>query len=93
MNNFIVRVELHGGTYNDYLALHTAMGKFGFSRVLTAASGTKYFLPEAEYIINSNQNVTAIKNAAKTAANSTKKTSWILATQVAAIDWDLAVSK
>lgn len=84
----IVRVELHSASEADYLKLHSEMEKLGFYRYLLS-NGTKLQLPTAEYSIFSTLSVTAIKNFAKGAANSTGKGSWILAVQVAAIDWDL----
>ena len=49
MANFTVRVELHKGEWIDYERLHTAMAWKGFSRLITADSGTAYHLPWAEY--------------------------------------------
>ncbi len=46
----ITRVELHDARYpSDYQALHKAMEQRGFQRYFDA-NGTRYYLPEAEYI-------------------------------------------
>jgi hypothetical protein len=49
MAKFITRVELHKATREDCDRLHTAMEKRAFSRTITAANGTDYDLPMAEY--------------------------------------------
>ena len=90
MATYIVRVELHGANELEYAALHAAMAKQGFSRILVS-NGTKYQLPTAEYIVVSGLNTEAIRNAAKSAANSTRKTSWILVVQSAGMAWELPV--
>jgi hypothetical protein len=86
---FLVRVELHGGLERDYQVLHAAMARIGLNRIVTNGSGVKFELPSAEYLGWLNSNVTAIKNLAKTAANGTGRTSWILAAETANLDWDL----
>jgi hypothetical protein len=92
MNNlFIVRVELHFATEKDYEILHAGMIGLGFSKQITGAAGIKYNLPTAEYATYSASDVTTIKNAVKNVANKTGRTSWLLVTKAAAVDWDLAM--
>ena len=92
-NSFVTSVELHAASEKDYLTLHVAMGNLGFSRIVVSASGSKHYLPNAEYVITTNSNVTAVRDLAKRAANSTGRTSWILATQSAGMAWDLPLVK
>ena len=87
---FITRVELHNAQESDYQILHAAMERLGFSRTIVSASGVRCQLPSAEYSLSSEMNVSSVRNSAKNAANSTGKTSWILTTEVARIDWELS---
>ncbi|EKL1152036.1 TPA: DUF2622 domain-containing protein [Klebsiella quasipneumoniae subsp. similipneumoniae] len=50
MSTFIVRVELHGAEPEDYEDLHGKMESAGYERQITADSGIRYQLPDAEYI-------------------------------------------
>ena len=93
---FLIRVELHGAVERDYQVLHIAMAKYGFNRNVTGMNGVNFELPSAEYLGWSKLNITAVKNLAKTAANSTGKTSWILVvetTDFSNLAWELRVVK
>jgi hypothetical protein len=46
---FLVRVELHKATDDDYDTLHDAMEARGFERSVQGSNGTWYQLPTAEY--------------------------------------------
>jgi len=84
----MTRVELHGAQESDYETLHAAMARVGFNRIISNA-GTAYYLPTAEYIVHSSLDATGVRNVAKTAANSTGKTSWVLTIQSAGMAWEL----
>lgn len=49
MPSFITRVELHGGSAEDYQALNTAMEAGGFSRIIQG-EGAASILPPGQYI-------------------------------------------
>lgn len=90
MTTFIVRVELHGATESDYEHLHTAMAQIGFVRTVIGSDGKTYRLPTAEYRIDSTSTVDAIRDSARSAANSTGRNSWVLAVASAGMAWYLA---
>jgi len=90
MSNYITRVELHGATYEDYEKLHAAMASAGFTRKVRADDGTIYQLPTAEYFVDSSLDVAAIRDAARAAANTTGRSSWVLAVKSDAMAWYLA---
>ena len=90
---FLARVELHGGTESNYEILHSAMRDIGFARTVTRSDGVKFHLPSAEYTGFLDSNLTLIRVAVKNAANRTGRSSWVLVTQAAAIDWDLSVAR
>ena len=50
MAKYLVRVELHSATWDDYERLHAEMANRGFSREVTSDSGGTFQLPTAEYI-------------------------------------------
>ena len=85
MRWYITRVELHSAAPGDYAKLHEAMQAAGFSLTIPDSTGKRYRLPTAEYSLYANLGPPEVWQKAKTAANSTGKASWVLATQ--ALDW------
>ena len=49
MTNYIVRVELHRATEEDYERLHDAMERQGFVRWVISDDSAPYRLPTAQY--------------------------------------------
>ena len=78
MAKFITRVELHTATENDYVQLHSAMLKEGFSRFIVADNGVRHHLPTAEYIYEGFKDLSNIFVSAERAAQSTGRSSWII---------------
>lgn len=81
MANFVVRVELHHATWEDYDKLYSEMEFAGFSKTIFGADGIHYELPPAEYhhpetILNGAQ----VHDRAKAAANSTGRTNAVVVT-------------
>lgn len=70
---YLVRVELHSASYNDYETLHSAMAAAGFQRTIRGDNGTLYYLPTAEYGIETWQNGEQVRAAADSAAARTGK--------------------
>ncbi len=64
MANFIVRVELHGATSDDYTKLHADMELAGFKRTIISSNRTTLQLPTAEYVISSFADGESIRDAA-----------------------------
>lgn len=87
MANFTVRVELHQATYADYEALHGAMEKQGFSRLITADNGQTYHMPWAEYNGSGNLTSVQVRDIARSAANTTGKTNAVLVTEAQSRAW------
>jgi Endoribonuclease GhoS len=87
MSNYIVRVELHNASYNDYETLHAAMARAGFSRTITSQNGTVYHLPTAQYAISSAGDPMSILKAARHAADTTRKQNGVLVATTQSTAW------
>ncbi|MBS0308237.1 MAG: DUF2622 domain-containing protein [Proteobacteria bacterium] len=82
MANFVVRIELHDATWQDYQKLHQAMELSGFSRTIVGADGIHYELPPAEYHFpESGLNGVQVHDRAKAVANSTGRINTIVVTE------------
>lgn len=88
MSTFIIRIELHGAEPEDYEELHEKMEGKGYQRQITADSGNKYQLPDAEYIIYpaTGLSVNDIAQAAYEIADSVKTNPGVLVTEAASIE-------
>ena len=73
MASFIARVELHGGTADDYETLHKAMAIAGFSRALLSDKGPAVLLPGGQYFGVGELTATQVSEFAQGAALKTKK--------------------
>jgi hypothetical protein len=71
MAKYLLRVELHGATWNDYETLHSEMAYRGFSREVTSDDGRTYQLPTAEYVT---QKSTGLEDVRALAAEAAKRT-------------------
>jgi hypothetical protein len=87
MPAFTTRVELHNASYSDYETLHAAMGRRGFSRLITSDDGVTYQLPTAEYDCSGNLTTQLVLDAAKAAAAETGKTFAVLVTEAPRRMW------
>lgn len=87
MANFTVRVELHQAAYADYEALHAAMDEQGFSRLITADNGQTYHLPWAEYTGSGNLSSAQVRDIARAAANSTRRSNAVFVTESVSRAW------
>lgn len=82
MSVFTVRVEMQNADRDDYDTLHKKMATKGYSREVTASSGTTYQLPDAEYTYtNSTKDEAQVADEVKAIANSVKSNSRILVTK------------
>jgi hypothetical protein len=73
MASFIARVELHGGTSEDYEALHKAMATLGFARALMSDKGPAVQLPSGQYFGIGDLTASQVSEFAQGAALKTKK--------------------
>jgi hypothetical protein len=87
MAQFTVRVELHQAEWSDYEGLHAAMEQKGFSRLITADSGSTYRLPWAEYDGTANLTSMQVLEIARAAAGSTGKRNAVLVTEASSRAW------
>ncbi|WP_308351947.1 DUF2622 domain-containing protein [Serratia marcescens] len=85
---YIVRVELHGASPEDYEELHEKMEGRGFSRQIVADSGNEYQLPDAEYYRHSDeyQSVTDVAQEVYDIAETVISNPGVLATEAAQIE-------
>ena len=81
MARFLIRVELHSANELNYIQLHAAMAREGFSRVISSYNGTKYHLPTAEYTFDGSKILSNIYLSAERAAKSTGCNYWIIAAE------------
>jgi hypothetical protein len=87
MTSYTTRVELHDAVSGDYTKLHVEMKKQGFKQTITGSDGKVYNLPTAEYNYIGDKTLSQVKEAAKLAAGTVKKSFGILVTESAARSW------
>jgi len=87
MSDFTTRVELHDAVWSDYVELHKAMAKQGFSQIITSDDGQTYELPPAEYNYSGNATRSQVLEKAKSAAATVKNSFGVLVTESAGRTW------
>jgi hypothetical protein len=87
VTDFTTRVELHDAVWDDYVELHEAMAREGFSQTIVSDNGSTYELPPAEYNYSGNATRSQVLEKAKAAAASTGKSYGVLVTQSAGRTW------
>jgi hypothetical protein len=87
MADFTVRIELHDALWEDYGALHTAMEKKGFSRIIRADDGRNYRMPWAEYNGTGNLTCAQVRDIAQQAADETGKRNSVFVTEAVSRAW------
>jgi len=87
MANYLVRVELHGATWDDYEALHAEMADRGFSREITGDTGQSYQLPTAEYVIHSGAALEGVRALAGEAAKATGRKFGVIVAEYSRSAW------
>lgn len=87
MASFIARVELHGGTADDYGTLNQAMADFGFSRVVQADNGATVELPSGQYLGIGEFTAPQISELSQQAALKTKKGFAVFVTDFTTAAW------
>src|SRR5262249_6349138 len=86
--HYMTRVELHGGTAEDYTKLHGLMEKNGFSRKIQGNNGVSYWLPPAEYVfIGPAGMIQTVKQLAKNAANQVRSNA-VLVSEADNVAWE-----
>jgi hypothetical protein len=87
MSKFLVRVELHGGTWDDYETLHAEMAERGFSREVTGGNGRAYQLPTAEYVIHTDEGLEDVRALAAQAAQTTGRKFGVIVAEYSRSAW------
>lgn len=87
MAQFTVRVELHDAEWSDYEALHAAMQRQCFSRLITSDAGQTFHLPWAEYDATADLTSSQILDIAQGVADGTGKRNSILVTEARSRAW------
>lgn len=94
MNNYLVRVILHGKHYDhsDFNILFSAMKEAGYSNLIKGESNERHTgvwkLPPAEYHICSADEISSIRQAVKTIANSVDSNNAVFVTDYFHAAWD-----
>jgi hypothetical protein len=87
MAKYLVRVELHGATWDEYEALHVEMESRGFSREVMGGNGRNYQLPTAEYVIHTDLELEEVRALAAAAARTTGRKFAIVAVEYFRSAW------
>jgi len=87
MAKYLVRVELHGATWNDYEKLHSEMSYRGFSREVTSDDGGTYQLPTAEYVIQTSAGLEGVRGLAAEAAKTTGRKFGVIVAEYTRSAW------
>ncbi|WP_112197784.1 type V toxin-antitoxin system endoribonuclease antitoxin GhoS [Rahnella sp. NRRL B-41462] len=90
MAQFIVRVEIHSASSEDYESLHEKMKAKGYSREIQDGQGTWFHLPTAEYTATKSSNAFDVREEVRGIASSVKSGHFVLVTEVANISWWLS---
>ncbi|MBA4012641.1 MAG: hypothetical protein C0481_12300 [Phenylobacterium sp.] len=92
MVGFIVRIEMHAASYDEYEALHEAMRDVGFYKYIVSDDGRVFHLPDAEYYGLSYGPHTDVRDRMMLVADSVKPGSFVLVTQSDGIAWKLPLA-
>ncbi|MCP3022324.1 hypothetical protein [Cupriavidus basilensis] len=65
---YLARITIHNGTFQDYEALHKQMLRIGFKRTIKSDAGHLYALPDATYEADSTADINSVHAAVKAAA-------------------------
>ena len=87
MARFTVRVELHRGTWEDYVLLHQLMASRGMHDVIADTDGTKYKLPPAEYNYVGDATRDQVLESARSAAVNVATSYAVLVTEAVGRSW------
>ena len=79
--------DSHGAGYQDYVKLHAAMTREGFSNQIRASDGVYYQLPPAEYDLTGNYTLNLARDKASRAAQQTLKKFAIVVSEYSSAAW------
>jgi hypothetical protein len=84
---YLIRIELHSATYDNYVTLHAEMAKRAFSRTVKGDNGLVYNLPTAEYHYSGSRTIEQVLQSAVDAANATGKASGVIVADAKQLQW------
>lgn len=88
MAKFTTRVQLNGSpAAEDYDKLHKAMKRRGFTRIIVSDTGSRYWLPHAEYNREGDVTRASVLADAKSAAMTVSAGFQVLVTESAGRTW------
>jgi len=87
MAKYLVRVELHGATWDDYERLHAEIANRGFSREVTSDNGGTFQLPTAEYITETSVGLEGVRALAAEAARTTGRRFGVIVAEYSRSAW------
>lgn len=87
MASYIARVELHGGSAEDYNNLNNALATLGFSRAVVGDNGVAVQLPTGQYVGTGEFTANQISEIVQSAALKTKKGFAILVSDFTTAAW------
>jgi hypothetical protein len=87
MADFVVRIELHNATREDYGTLHEAMSRAGFVDTLRDTSGSLVKMPPGEYFYSGSADAIRVRDTAYTIAASVRPHPGVLVTQSLGCWW------
>jgi hypothetical protein len=87
MAKYLVRIELHGATWDDYETLHGEMADQGFAREITGNNGRSYQLPTAEYVIHADNELEGVRARAAEAAKRTGRKFGVIVAEYSRSAW------
>ncbi|MBS9541469.1 DUF2622 domain-containing protein [Morganella morganii subsp. sibonii] len=83
MPRYTVRIELPNAGYDEYNLLYQRMENSGFGKTIESTNGVIYSLPDAEYIYEGDQDLTAVTTLAVNVATSIRTKAKVLVTESA----------
>lgn len=81
MPHFMIRVELHNATSQNYAALAESLRTIGVVDIVPSSSGARYKLPPAEYYHNGIIDISELRALVAAKAAATNKAHAVVVTQ------------
>ena len=87
MPHYTIRVELHKGTWDDYVELHKHLAVHGIVDTITSDEGVRYKLPPAEYNYEGNNDIGRVVEICKQSAAKVVQSYAVLVTEANRRSW------
>ncbi|MFV8979814.1 hypothetical protein [Serratia fonticola] len=93
MADYTVRVELSNADWDTYSKLHESMEASGYYRTVMGDDGTKFKLPDAEYVASKSISVTQVRDEVTRISRTYNSNPRILVTESAGRAWLLSADR